>query len=222
MYKILIVEDDLEMQKLLQDYLQQSGMEVITTDSPNIALDWIQQKKGFHLAVLDIMLPQMDGLELCEKIREISDIPIIMSSARGDISSKMLGFKNGADDYLAKSYEPLELVARINALLKRYTQTQSVMYKDLEIDSTKRKVKVQGITIDLTPAEFEILNLLFSHKGKPFSRNSLSQAIASIAPDSSLRSIDTHIRNLRAKLGDDAKMPKYIQSIWGIGYKFCD
>lgn len=222
MYKILIVEDDLEMQKLLQDYLQQSGMEVITTDSPNTAIEWIKQQKGFHLAVLDIMLPEMDGLELCERIREISDMPIIMSSARGDISSKMLGFKNGADDYLAKSYEPLELVARINALLKRYTKTQSITYKDLEIDSTKRKVKVEGIAIDLTPAEFEILNLLFLHKGKPFSRNSLSQAIASIAPDSSLRSIDTHIRNLRAKLGDDAKTPKYIQSVWGIGYKFCD
>ncbi|WDL75185.1 response regulator transcription factor [Helicobacter winghamensis] len=222
MYKILIVEDDLEMQKLLQDYLQQSGMEVITTDSPNTAIEWIKQQKGFHLAVLDIMLPEMDGLELCERIREISDMPIIMSSARGDISSKMLGFKNGADDYLAKSYEPLELVARINALLRRYTKTQSITYKDLEIDSTKRKVKVEGIAIDLTPAEFEILNLLFLHKGKPFSRNSLSQAIASIAPDSSLRSIDTHIRNLRAKLGDDAKTPKYIQSVWGIGYKFCD
>ncbi|WP_299549710.1 response regulator transcription factor [uncultured Helicobacter sp.] len=222
MYKILIVEDDLEMQKLLQDYLQQNAMEVVTTHSPNTALDWIKQQKGFHLIVLDIMLPEMDGLELCERIREISDIPIIMSSARGDISSKMLGFKNGADDYLAKSYEPLELVARINALLKRYTQTQSVIYKDLEIDSTKRRVKVQGVEIDLTPAEFEILNLLFLHKGKPFSRNSLSQAIASIAPDSSLRSIDTHVRNLRAKLGDDAKMPKYIQSVWGIGYKFCD
>ncbi|MBX7490683.1 response regulator transcription factor [Helicobacter turcicus] len=222
MYKILIVEDDLDMQRLLQDYLRQSGMEVITTDNPNMALEWIRQQKGFHLAVLDIMLPQMDGLELCERIREISDIPIIMSSARGDISSKMLGFKNGADDYLAKSYEPLELVARINALLKRYTQTQCTTYKDLEIDHTKRKVKVGGFAVELTPAEFEILNLLFTHKGEPFSRNSLSQAIVSIAPDSSLRSIDTHIRNLRAKLGDDAKTPKYIQSVWGIGYKFCD
>lgn len=118
--------------------------------------------------MLDIMLPEMDGLELCERIREISDIPIIMSSARGDISSKMLGFKNGADDYLAKSYEPLELVARINALLKRYTKTQSITYKDLEIDSTKRKVKVEGIAIELTPAEFEILNLLFYTRESPF------------------------------------------------------
>ncbi|TLD84565.1 response regulator transcription factor [Helicobacter sp. MIT 11-5569] len=222
MYRILIVEDDLDMQKLLQDYLKQNGMEAITTDNPNIALEWIKQQKGFHLAVLDIMLPYMDGLELCERIRKVSDIPIIMSSARGDISSKMLGFKNGADDYLAKSYEPLELVMRINALLKRYAQTECVTYKDLEIDRTRRKVKVNGVVVDLTPAEFEILDLLFSHKGKPFSRDSLSQAIASIAPDSSLRSIDTHIRNLRAKLGDDAKTPKYIQSIWGIGYKFCD
>ena len=221
MYRILIVEDDLDMQKLLQDYLRQSGMEAVTTDNPNIALEWVQQG-GFHLAVLDIMLPVMDGLKLCEEIRKISDIPIIMSSARGDISSKMLGFQNGADDYLAKSYEPIELVARINALLKRYTQNQRIVYKDLEVDSTKHKVNVGGFEVELTPAEFEILMLLLSNKGKPFSRSALSQAISAIAPDSSLRSIDTHIRNLRAKLGDDAKTPKYIQSIWGIGYKFCD
>ena len=93
---------------------------------------------------------------------------------------------------------------------------------ELEVDSNKRKVTLDGYSIDLTPAEFEILNLLISNKGKPYSRESLSQAISSIAPDSSLRSIDTHIRNLRAKLGDDAKEPKYIQSVWGIGYKFCD
>ena len=221
MYRILIVEDDLDMQKLLQDYLRQSGMEAVTTDNPNIALEWVQQG-GFHLAVLDIMLPVMDGLKLCEEIRKISDIPIIMSSARGDISSKMLGFQNGADDYLAKSYEPIELVARINALLKRYTQNQRIVHKDLEVDSTKRRVSVGGFEVELTPAEFEILMLHLSNKGKPFSRNALSQAISAIAPDSSLRSIDTHIRNLRAKLGDDAKTPKYIQSVWGIGYKFCD
>ena len=145
-----------------------------------------------------------------------------MSSARGDISSKILGFQNGADDYLAKSYEPIELVARINALLKRYTQNQRIVYKDLEVDSTKHKVNVGGFEVELTPAEFEILILLLSNKGKPFSRSALSQAISAIAPDSSLRSIDAHIRNLRAKLGDDAKTPKYIQSIWGIGYKFCE
>ncbi|WP_276952555.1 response regulator transcription factor [Helicobacter rodentium] len=222
MYKILLVEDDLEMQKLLVDYLHQSGMEVFATDSPNAALDSVKNKGGFHLAVLDIMLPEMDGLELCQKLRNISDIPIIMSSARADISSKILGFERGADDYLAKSYEPIELVARIKALLKRYLQHQSVIYKDLEVDVERRKVNISGYDIGLTPAEFEILSLLITHKGKPYSRESLLQAISSIAPDSSLRSIDTHIGNLRAKLGDDAKTPKYIQSIWGIGYKFCD
>lgn len=222
MYKILIVEDDLEMQKLLVDYLRQSGMEVLATTSPTTALDWLKSKGGFHLAVLDIMLPEMDGLELCRRLRQISDIPIIMSSARADISSKILGFERGADDYLAKSYEPIELVARINALLKRYAQNQSIKYGDLEIDVNKHKVSIAGYNIELTPAEFEILSLLIAHRGKPYSRESLAQAISSIAPDSSLRSIDTHIRNLRVKLGDDAKTPKYIQSIWGIGYKFCD
>ncbi|WP_416827464.1 response regulator transcription factor, partial [Helicobacter ganmani] len=130
--------------------------------------------------------------------------------------------ERGADDYLAKSYEPIELVTRINALLKRCSQNKSIKYGDLEIDVDRRKVNVEGYNVELTPAEFEILNLLIAHRGKPYSRESLMQAISSIAPDSSLRSIDTHIRNLRVKLGDDAKTPKYIQSIWGIGYKFCD
>ncbi len=222
MYRILIVEDDLEMQKLLVEYLKKNGMEAVAIESSNKVLKMLESKEIFHLAVLDIMLPEMDGLELCKKIRQKSDIPIIMSSARGDIGSKILGFERGADDYLAKSYEPIELVARINALLKRYSTNQIVCYGDLEVDNNKRKVTLGGYSIDLTPAEFEILSLLLSNKGKPYSRESLSQAISSIAPDSSLRSIDTHIRNLRAKLGDDAKEPKYIQSIWGIGYKFCD
>ena len=103
MYQILIVEDDLDMQKLLVDYLKKSGMEAVATHSPNEALETLKSKRDFDLAVLDIMLPEMDGLELCKKIREISDLPIIMSSARGDIGSKILGFERGADDYLAKS-----------------------------------------------------------------------------------------------------------------------
>lgn len=222
MYRILLVEDDLEMQRLLIEYLKQSGMEVVATDNPNKALEMLENKEKFHLAVLDIMLPQMDGLELCKKIRKMNDLPIIMSSARGDISSKVLGFECGADDYLAKSYEPLELIVRINALLKRYSTNAVIIYKDLELDTIKHKVSLQGHLLDLTPAEFEILSLLLTHKGKPYSRESLAQAISSIDSNSSLRSIDTHIRNLRLKLGDDAKAPKYIQSVWGIGYKFCE
>ncbi|MCH5322887.1 MAG: response regulator transcription factor [Helicobacter sp.] len=222
MYKILLVEDDLEMQKLLSVYLQQSQMEVIATKSPLEALKILENTKGIHLAVLDIMLPEMDGFELCQKIRALSDIPIIMSSARNDINSKMMGFDRGADDYLAKSYEPLELVMRINALLKRYGIKENLVYKNLVVDTKKRKVTLDKELLDLTPTEFEILLLLLTHKGKPHSREVLAQAIASIAPDSSLRSIDTHIRNLRFKLKDNSKEPQFIQSVWGIGYKFCE
>lgn len=221
MYKILIVEDDLEMQKLLVDFLKQSNMEAFATQDPQEALELLKKEK-FHLGVLDIGLPKMNGLELCQKIREFSDIPLIISSARGDISSKILGFERGADDYLAKSYEPIELVARINALLKRYTNNETLNFQNLSIDVNKRRVSLDGENLELTPAEFEILVLLLSNRGKPFSRESLAQAISTIAPDSSLRSIDTHIRNLRSKLKDDAKEPKFIQSVWGIGYKFCD
>lgn len=221
MYKILVVEDDLDMQQLIYAFLKQSGMEATMTESPLKALSLLKEKE-FDLAILDLMLPEMDGLELCKKIRAFSNIPIIISSARGDISSKLLGFETGADDYLAKSYEPIELVARIHALLKRTQKDEILVFGDLQIDLTKHKVSLKNEVLDLTPAEFEILALLSSKKGKPFSRESLAQSISTISEDTSLRSIDTHIRNLRAKLNDHAKNPKYIQSVWGIGYKFAD
>ena len=119
MYQILIVEDDLDMQKLLVDYLKKSGMEAVATHSPNEALEMLKSKRNFDLAVLDIMLPEMDGLELCKKIREISDLPIIMSSARGDIGSKILGFERGADDYLAKPIEKKELIRVLQEYLTK-------------------------------------------------------------------------------------------------------
>lgn len=221
MGKILLIEDDLDIQGLIKTYLEQAGFEVITTASPIKGLEIIKENRSeIELIILDLGLPQMDGLEFCKKVRQDSKIPIIISSARGDIYNKVQGFEKGADDYLAKPYEPLELIARINALLRRLKPKESV-FGALRIDVQKREVYLSGALVDLTNTEFDILALLIENRLHPISRESIANTISTIHDDSSLRNVDTHIRNLRIKLNDNAKEPKFLQSVWGIGYKFC-
>lgn len=221
MSKILLIEDDLEIQGLIKTYLEQANFEVIATASPLEGLEIIKESRnGIELVILDLGLPQMDGLELCKKVRQESKIPIIISSARGDIYNKIQGFDKGADDYLSKPYEPVELIARINALLRRLKPKESA-FGPLRIDTQKREVHLDGELLDLTNTEFDILALLIENRLHPISRESIANTISTIHDDSSLRNVDTHIRNLRIKLNDNAKEPKFLQSVWGIGYKFC-
>jgi two-component system, OmpR family, response regulator len=168
---------------------------------------------------LDLMLPQMDGFDVCKKIRETSNIPIIISSARSEMSDKILGFDFGADDYLAKPYEPRELVLRINSILRRSTSKNKII-GDFEINEAKMEIKVDGLLLDLTQIEYDTLHLFLQNSDKILSRESISNAVNSIEYNSKDRTIDMHISNLRQKLGDDPKDPKYIKSVWGIGYKF--
>ncbi|STQ86544.1 response regulator transcription factor [Helicobacter muridarum] len=219
MRKILLIEDDVELQNLLRTYLSQAMFEVVCFTFPSKALKMLE-KENIDLIVLDLCLPEMDGFEVCQKIRSITQSPIIISSGRVDICSKINGFDNGADDYIAKPYEPAELIARINALLRRLKPIEMV-FGGLNIDVKRRAVKIQGTIIDLTNTEFDILVFLIENRMQPISRDRIANAINAIHEDAKLRSIDTHIRNLRNKLGDSAKQPKYIQSVWGIGYKFC-
>ncbi|MCE3037551.1 response regulator transcription factor [Helicobacter sp. faydin-H20] len=220
MGRLLLVEDDLEMQELIVAYLKQAGFESIATPSPLQALEILSTQKGIDLAIIDLTLPDMDGFELCKKIRSFSSIPIIISTARGDIYDKIQGFEKGADDYLAKPYEPAELVARINALLRRF-KPKELEFDNLSINVQKREALIDGRNIDLTNTEFDILIFLIENRLYPVSREAIANSINAIHEESSLRSIDTHVRNLRAKLGDSAKEPKFIQSVWAIGYKFC-
>lgn len=219
MDKILLVEDDLDFQALIKTYLSQAKFEVLSTDSPLKALE-ILAKESIDLVVLDLTLPQMDGFEVCQRIRRTSQVPIIISSARGDIYNKIQSFDEGADDYLPKPYEPAELIARMNALLRRL-KPREMIFGSLNIDTKRRVVKTKNKDIDLTNTEFDILVFLVENRMQPISRERIANAINAIHEDTGLRSIDTHIRNLRSKLGDNAKDPKYIQSVWGIGYKFC-
>lgn len=220
MQNILLIEDDLDMQLLISDYLNNYNFKVKSFAKPKEALVDLAQKKDYYsLVVLDLMLPQMDGFDVCKKIREISNIPIIISSSRHEISDKIFCFDLGADDYLAKPYLPRELVIRINAILRR-TINQSKSIGDFEIDENKMEIKIDDYLLDLTRIEYDILNLFLQNSGKVMSRELMSNAINGIEYNTKERTIDMHISNLRQKIGDDPKDPKYIKSIWGIGYKF--
>ncbi|CBG39521.1 response regulator transcription factor [Helicobacter mustelae] len=220
MGNLLLVEDDLEIQRLIVTYLKQANFEVIATASSSEALEILEKQKNIDLLILDLTLPEMNGLELCKKIRTFSSIPIIISSAHADLYNKIQGFERGADDYLSKPYEPAELIARIHALLRRF-KPKELEFDNLSINIQKREALLDGKRVNLTNIEFEILILLIENRLYPVSREAIVSAISAIREESSLRSIDTHVRNLRTKLGDSAKVPKFIQSVWAIGYKFC-
>ncbi|MDO7253022.1 response regulator transcription factor [Helicobacter cappadocius] len=221
MGKLLLIEDDLEMQGLIKTYLEQARFDVLATDLPSKAMELMKENQGgIDLVILDLTLPEMDGFDLCKKIRAISQVPIIISTARGDIYNKIQGFEKGADDYLAKPYEPAELIARINAMLRRF-KPKEMVFDNLVISIEKREAKLNNQVLDLTNTEFDILVFLIENRLHPISREAIANTINAIHEDSLLRSIDTHVRNLRVKLNDNAKEPKFIQSVWGIGYKFC-
>ena len=216
--KILLVEDDLQMQSLIVDYLKDYGFIVTAFDNPKDVLEDFKLNSDYSIIILDLMLPFMDGFDLFNKLKEIKNIPIIISTARGDIGNKIHGFELGADDYLAKPYEPRESVLRIESILKR-NSTKSFKIGDFTIDKDNRTVLIDDYAIDFTKIEFEIFIYLIENKNKISSREQILNA-TSLDFNTKNRTIDMHISNIRAKIGDDSKNPKYIKSIWGIGYKF--
>ena len=216
--KILLVEDDLQMQSLIVDYLKDYGFIVTAFDNPKDVLEDFKLNSDYSIIILDLMLPFMDGFDLFNKLKEIKNIPIIISTARGDIGNKIHGFELGADDYLAKPYEPRELVLRIESILKR-NSTKSFKIGDFTIDKDNRTVLIDDYAIDFTKIEFEIFIYLLENKNKISSREQILYA-TSLDFNTKNRTIDMHISNIRAKIGDDSKNPKYIKSVWGIGYKF--
>ena len=216
--KVLLVEDDLQMQSLIVDYLKDYGFIVTAFDNPKDVLEDFKLNSDYSIIILDLMLPFMDGFDLFNKLKEIKNIPIIISTARGDIGNKIHCFELGADDYLAKPYEPRELVLRIESILKR-NSTKSFKIGDFTIDKDNRTVLIDDYAIDFTKIEFEIFIYLIENKNKISSREQILNA-TSLDFNTKNRTIDMHISNIRAKIGDDSKNPKYIKSVWGIGYKF--
>ncbi|MGJ0455769.1 response regulator transcription factor [Aliarcobacter cryaerophilus] len=216
--KVLLVEDDLQMQSLIVDYLKDYGFIVTAFDNPKDVLEDFKTNNDYSIIILDLMLPFMDGFDLFNKLKEIKNIPIIISTARGDIGNKIHGFELGADDYLAKPYEPRELVLRIESILKR-NSNKSFKVGDFTIDKDNRSILIDDYAIDFTKIEFEIFIYLVENKNKISSREQILNA-SSLDFNTKNRTIDMHISNIRAKIGDDSKNPKYIKSVWGIGYKF--
>jgi two-component system, OmpR family, response regulator len=218
--KVLLIEDDLQMQKFIVEYLKDYAFDCIAFDQPKDALEEFKKENDYCIIILDLMLPEMDGFDLFKKLKKIRDIPIIISSARGDIGNKIHGFELGADDYLAKPYEPRELVLRIEHILKK-NSSNKITLGDFEIDKDNRAVILDGYQIDFTKIEFEIFIFLINNLNKISSREQILNA-TSLDINTKNRTIDMHISNIRYKIGDDSKNPKYIKSVWGIGYKFVD
>ena len=220
--KVLLIEDDLPLQELISSFLTSYDFETVAYADPKKALECLLEKKeAFDIVVLDLMLPGMDGFDVAKTIKSHIDIPIIISSARTDIGNKIYGYDLGADDYLDKPYEPRELVLRIEAVLRRYGRKNELVVSGFTIDESNKTVMLEGYPIDLTRIEFDIFLLLLKHRGKNLSRDQIIGSLG-LGDETKHRTIDMHISNIRLKSGDDAKEPRYIKSVWGIGYKFVE
>ncbi|WP_320036454.1 response regulator transcription factor [Halarcobacter sp.] len=222
MVQVLMIEDDLELAQIITDYLASYDIEVTNTDSPYNGLSMLSLK-DYKLLILDLTLPEIDGLELIPKIREKSDIPIIISSARDDILDKVMGLERGADDYLPKPYNPRELQARIKAILKRITPVEktaeNVKKSDFILKEDDIQIYFKEQLLNLTLAEFDILKLMIQRNGAVIAREDFIYASDHIEDDSSLKNIDVMVSRIRSKISkiDDSKT--YIKSVRGIGYQ---
>jgi DNA-binding response OmpR family regulator len=205
------------MQKFIVDYLKDYGFDCTAFEHPKDAIENFKNE-DYQIIILDLMLPDMDGFDLFKKLKSIKETPIIISTARGDIGNKIHGFELGADDYLAKPYEPRELVLRIEHILKK-SFNKTIKINDFLIDKENRTVLLDDFPIDFTKIEFEIFIFLCENLNKISSREQILNA-TSLDINTKNRTIDMHISNIRYKIGDDSKNPKYIKSVWGIGYKF--
>jgi two-component system OmpR family response regulator len=221
MTKVLLIEDDTEITLLLTQFLERYGMEVIAYEHPNAALSSFGIE-SYDIVLLDLTLPGIDGLEVCRRIREKSDIPIIISSARHDITDKVIALEYGADDYLPKPYEPRELVARIQSHLRRYSGVIAKPKSRFHVDSRRMIITKDGQTLDLTVAEFELLSLLIKHGQQVISRDFIANNVNAISWESSDRSIDVLVSRIRRKIEKDPKKPAFIRSVRGVGYKFTE
>lgn len=220
--EILVIDDDVKLNELLRDYLKKFGFNVSTETQPEKALAILKNRTP-DLIILDIMLPGMDGFQVCRKIRQSYDIPIIMLTARGEVEDRIVGLELGADDYMPKPFEPRELVARIQSVLRRgvdAAEPDRYRFKDLVVERDKQLVLQGGKRIELTTMEFEILCLFVQNPGKVLNRDGIMESLRGLEWEAFDRSIDVLVSRLRQKLNDNPKSPRYIRTIWGRGYKF--
>lgn len=217
--KILVVDDESRMRKLVHDFLSRSNYEVIEAADGEEAIDIFYEDKDISLIILDVMMPKMDGWEVCRQIRKDSNVPIIMLTAKGEEKDELQGFSCGADEYISKPFSPKILTARVDALIRRSyaVGSETVEIGGILIDKAAHIVKVDGEEIDLSYKEFELLSYFVENKGIALSREKILNNVWNYDYFGDARTIDTHVKKLRKKMGDKGD---YIKTIWGMGYKF--
>jgi DNA-binding response OmpR family regulator len=219
---VLVVDDEVKILSLVKSYLETNGYAAFCAKNGREGLE-IFEKNQVSLILLDLMLPDFSGEEFCKKVRQISDVPIIMITAKVEEENIIHGLAIGADDYVTKPFSPRQLMARVQAALRRSRgaerQENFLFYRDLRVDTEKRLVSRNGELINLTRDEYNILTLLLSAQAKTFTREEILDAVKGADYDGFDRSVDTHIKKLRAKIEDDPKTPEYIQTVYGMGYR---
>jgi len=227
MKTILIVDDEPKIVQFARDYLEHAGFSVLSAYNGKTALAIVRSAKP-DLVVLDLGLPDVDGLDVTRALRKEANVPIIMLTARGEETDKLVGLELGADDYMTKPFSPKELVARVRAVLRRSEATaagsgaEMLRVADLTLDIPRMRATVGERSVELTPTEFQLLAKLASQPGRVFTRAQLLDAIHGVAFESYERAIDAHIKNIRRKLEPDPRQPRYILMVYGVGYKFVD
>ena len=217
--KILVADDESRMRKLVKDFLIKSNFEVLEAEDGSQALDLFYATKDIALIILDVMMPKMDGFEVCREIRQTSQVPIIMLTAKGDERDELQGFQLGVDEYITKPFSPKILVARVEAVLRRTNQaeeTELLEYGGIVVDKTAHSVTIDGKPVDLSFKEFELLTYFMENKGIALSREKILNHVWNYDYFGDARTIDTHVKTLRSKLGDKGDL---IKTIWGVGYK---
>ena len=225
MYKILVCDDEKDIRSALRIYLTGEGYEVTEAENGAEALE-LAAAQEFHLVLMDIMMPGMDGMTATAKLREISHVPVIFLTAKSEDTDKILGLTVGADDYITKPFNPLEVIARVKAQLRRYAwlggmdkKTATLTAGGIQLDDEGKTVTLDGEAVSLTPTEYDILHLLMEHPGKVFSSAEIYRQVWKDTPIASEGTVAVHIRHLREKLEIDPANPRYIKVVWGKGYK---
>ena len=222
-YSVIVVDDDVKLVQLLKTYFDREGFITYTANDGLTALQVVKDKVP-DIMILDLMLPGIDGWDVCRKIRRDNDLPIIMLTARDEESDRLVGLEIGADDYVTKPFSPKEVVARAKAVLRRthkaLVQNAPIVLGNLSIDLGRHEILHDGQLVDLTPTEFKMLEVLAAHPGIVFSRLQMVEQIQGYSFEGYERTIDAHVKNLRRKLEPNPKEPQYILTVYGIGYKF--
>ena len=218
--KILVIDDESRMRKLVRDFLTKKNYEVLEASNGEEAMEIFYEDKEIDLLILDVMMPKMDGWQVCREVRKVSKVPIIMLTAKSDERDELMGFELGVDEYITKPFSPKILVARVEAILRRTHVTEDdgvVDLGDIRMDKNAHEVFVDGHSIDLSYKEFELLSYFIDNQGIALSRERILNSVWNYDYFGDARTIDTHVKKLRNKMGEQGK---YIKTIWGMGYKF--